>query len=512
MFEWKHSVEKNRIKAVKLGLRTKPYDIADVKVMSDDQVLKIRKSLDSVINGEWDEQEFAFFESPAMVRLLIENRRIQEKPLFSLLSSQEQLLRFRENRLDGFKETVDELKQKYTCDWRTAQKRGLLDNYFSGVELYDKIFKRTPYELYNDDYSDYIKTLTAEQYIDLLVKLRLPSQPENFDDPRTFIDVGLSQVAVYTEIIKQIPVTEKIQIVGDGIGIASYVCRMMNRLYTSFEPNPIGDVAREISLITKQDDDFDPACVVFFGNVINYLTESQISRILLLPKVVIWDEKPSYLIDVKNGGDFRLWYRGITVIIMDSGKYRYIPFLKSQMLKNEVYPLDVVSDAIITSLRQSLISRGATGPGLCSRKDKKKPKVKKFYVCVEFAAARRHIKGAKSCVYHLPTNSYVTSSQAHSGQVKNYEGHLIEWYEGRKYLLDTYYGPLSYDKYSSVVLSQAQLIEEGIYKAEGVPNPSRIRMIRDVDQLIRVVFIRTDYDGFSYFQSASFYCYKDTYK
>lgn len=488
--QWILFSDKNRRIAKQKGIRLDPYNLSDVQQFTADDLQRIRDSVDSFEKGHWDEKEYAYFESDSIVRLIIDNKKIIPRQSFETLTNTEKLVVLRQGQLRGFRESEESIKSCYVWTWQQAVERGCLDSYMAGVGVF-KDDVRSAGMVYSGDYDSYIKSLSAAEYMMLLFRKRTKAEPENFDDSRSFVDVGLSHVAIYTEIIKQVDETKSIFLVGDGIGVGSYVCRLLNRTYGSSEPYDIGREARTIGLINCDEGDVDKYDVVFLGNVVNYLSLEQFRKFSQRDNVIMWDERPLGIENFSSGGDYRLWWRGTHVFIPDSGRYKYLPYLRRKMNKSKFKGIDQVSQAIIVSsgLHKSV---GTT-----------------LYVGVDYATIA---KMPMRNVYHIPTNSFVNSAQARDGQLKRFKEDLIEWYESRYYLLETSYGPIEYEGYVSTTLTGVQLYDVDVYRCLEVKSPARIKYAVYVDRKVRVIYLYTDKDKWSYYQSTSSYCYTSTLK
>jgi len=158
-------------------------------------------------------------------------------------------------------------------------------------------------------YYDYLKKTYKEEEIFLMYKSFLMRNPvgvplwENeYKDPTSFVFYFERQLSQYIDVIRAIETKGRLNIIGDGPGTASLAAWTLGRDYVSMEPNPIGDIARNIGLIKVGVGDKDNDILLLF-NVKEYLTKKEMEEYLTYDSVVLVDENVDKQI---KGMDFHI--------------------------------------------------------------------------------------------------------------------------------------------------------------------------------------------------------------
>jgi len=132
---------------------------------------------------------------------------------------------------------------------------------------------------YCDDYYNWVRTFEIEEivrrYRSWLIRCQqnLSLSKGKYGDPLAFVEKMEKQIPLYVDIIKAIASDKELYIVGDGPGTASIAALMCSRPYFSYEPNPIGEEAVKLGIITqtqKQDSRKSKSVVLLF-NVLEYI-------------------------------------------------------------------------------------------------------------------------------------------------------------------------------------------------------------------------------------------------
>jgi len=109
------------------------------------------------------------------------------------------------------------------------------------------------YERVNAEFTMKAKMIAYRRWLhehDVSVKVR----EITYNDPREFVFTFEKQFAFYYEVMYELKKNNpgvKVFIPCDGVGAMSYVCNILGIDYFSTEPMPIGDVARELMLISS---------------------------------------------------------------------------------------------------------------------------------------------------------------------------------------------------------------------------------------------------------------------
>jgi len=146
----------------------------------------------------------------------------------------------------------------------------------SSPDMYD--FK------YGSDYHIYLssfnKFFLVNKYMDWMRKnnATVPIKDNDYSNPLNFVDYFNRQIGQYMDVIRQ-QRDRRYYIVGDGPGTASVACLLLGVDYYSYEPNAIGDRAREIGLVTSQyeGEPLPSVDIVFLANVDPYVDYDQYS-------------------------------------------------------------------------------------------------------------------------------------------------------------------------------------------------------------------------------------------
>jgi hypothetical protein len=209
--------------------------------------------------------------------------------------------------------------------------------------------------IFSHDYDDYFRSMSPVKYFELIGQLRsrIPAKDQVYDNPCTFIDTAMDQVEKYVEIIRHME--SPIYIPGDGIGLGSYVCRMLGKDYVSSEPNDIGREAVLCGLISNSNKfnlvDVRGCKSVFCANVVKYLDIDVFNMLCDEYNVAQWDEQPILYGKWFNGGDVRLWYNYYMESIMKDTKFKYETILINLSKKFNLVATDNLCRAALRKLK-----------------------------------------------------------------------------------------------------------------------------------------------------------------
>jgi len=338
--------------------------------------------------------------------------------------------------------------------------------------------------LYCGDYDDYIHSITDVMYMRHLSENRqwLAVKHQDYDSPTTFVITAMDQVEKYICAIKPLP--EPVYIPGDGIGIGSYVCKMLGKKYVSSEPYSIGREAILVGLITSgrfyREEDALVCKSVFFGNLSAFVSPNY--KNLCNIKICLWDEQPD-LRDIEwyNGGDSRLWYSYPVVPVVPEMKIKYVRALINLGKKFNIIPVDNITKAIY-----------------------KKYKIKSNDKCKELKVGAYPRSGEN--MYCFTTRAFTYDiKHGRRGQMKDL-GDMIEWVPD-KILLDGYVGPVGMSEYDNNVLKVFEFDGTTIIAKE--PNYRRIRYVKLGNEKHRISLVGYDeINKLARFMLNSEYCYR----
>lgn len=471
-----------RSRAFGLGLRMKPYTREEVLLMDQDQLDMIRKSVLSMAT-KWDEKEYAYFLSEPHIKLLIDSVRPRKKTTYIeakesgemefYIMYHEQYQKFWDNEFHKKYLFADDyefyLREETINGLDHAKALGMVAEYFSGIGIFPEVGSSRRV-IYNNDYDLYIAQLTPPEYLELVSKYRKyePAKYQKFDDPRTFIDTALNQVEKYVAIMQDLE--EPIYIPGDGLGIGSYVARMLKKKYFSSEPHKIGYEARKCGLITSDRPFMLLDCVgmktVFLANIVQYL-DSDIYKMLLDSKIKIclWDEMPDLSLGRwKNGGDVRLWYNYDGPLVLKESKIKYERILLNLSKRFNLIPVDNLCVATLAKLR---IEKNSNSP---------------LIVCTH---PRR---GSPS--YCILTRSFnFDLKNGRTGQLKDICGETVEWSSDNK-LVDGFCGMLPLKEYEDKVIRKIRY--QGTYFTIKERVPGYKRFVQLANFRYKVAFVGCD--------------------
>jgi len=442
-------------RAISLKLRVHPYELDDIKVMSVDDLIRIKSSIKSLEEGNWDRKECAYFLSSNVSQLIISNKKITKVSghvmarELGCLGAYIQCFEYNvKNGIYDFFDDYEEYCSLYVLDsWEKSQNLGVLELYFSEIGIFEKKVSELYVVKYKGDYSSYISSLSYKEYFLLLSSFRrsCPVSRQDYMSPVTFVDTSMSQIEKYMVILKDM--NEPIYIPGDGIGTASYVCKMLGKKYLSSEPWSIGKEGVYCGLISKIGyfdlNDVALCSSVFLGNMAKYLSDADMYA-LSSYDVVQWDEQPILPGIWYNKGDVRLWSTIKSPLYLDERKVRYEDIVVHLSQKYCLVPMDNISNALLK--KKKIVP------------DSKLPKLNIGGVVK---------RGFPS--YNIYTRSYSNDlKHARSGQVKDL-GELIEWYIDSKYVLDGYYGPVNCRGYDTNVLKEYEFNGDEFVSTQNYP-------------------------------------------
>lgn len=432
-----------RRRARAIGLRLEPYEVEEARSMSSEHILKIRQSVIS-ISDKWNEEEYAFFVSEPLVKMIIENRKLEVKYTYLQACDynlQDLYIKFfedvdackRDVRFNGtfsFTDDYKEYLEKYTiCNYSHAIRLGKVDEYFSGVGIFP-LKESSRRIIYANDYDEYISQLSHVEYFELIVQFRnrVPAKDQTYDNPVTFVDTALDQIEKYIEVLRVME--EPIYIPGDGIGAGSYACKVLGKQYFSSEPNLIGKEARLCGLISSSNSfnllDARGCKSVFLANVVKYLDQDVFTMLRSDNKVVQWDEQPILHGKWYNGGDVRLWFNYYTEPMIKETKLKYDRILLNLSKKFNLVASDNLCRA---ALRKLDIKKNNKSPLLISTH----PKIGIPSYCI------------------LTRGFNFDAKNGHVGQIKDFVTEQIKW-SSNGVLLDGYCGKLPLQQYENKVL------------------------------------------------------------
>jgi hypothetical protein len=271
-----------------LGLSYEPYNREDIENLTSQELREIEVAIKQKEDQHYN---FRIFFTPSLERLIIQQRIVynnikivnwrmaKEKGVLSeYFSGQGQWPEeIQTGRCQYSGDIEDYYSQEGVTSYSQAVTWGLVREYFSGIGLFPEVKKAYLRCRYAGDYDSYIKSLSYEEYFALLKSFGRREAPsrQDYTDAATFIGTACENYADYFDLIKDMP--EPIYIPGDGVGMASYICRLLGKQYYSTEPNHIGKEARLVGLIQSDEPyrkDFMsilPFKSVFFGNMVRYI-------------------------------------------------------------------------------------------------------------------------------------------------------------------------------------------------------------------------------------------------
>jgi len=242
--------------------------------------------------------------------------------------------------------------------WQEALEKGVIHQYFAGQEYFPAIDN---YEIVDkaEGIDEYIMSLTDDQYLQDLSKysVDLPTRYEKYDTPLSFVRVAMSQLELYTEVLSTMK--EPIYIPGDGLGLGSIVCRMLGKQYVSSEPNSIGDIAIKKKIITEKDSyQYKEECnSVFFGNVLLLLHSDVVFDWLDRGKQVEIVEKSGICCSDyvrKKDPDTKIWLFPTSRVEWWSSISRHIVVLDMNYFRSDqpkiFFPRDRLAENMLTRL------------------------------------------------------------------------------------------------------------------------------------------------------------------
>jgi len=319
--------ELNRLKARVFanGCSVEPYTDGDLKKFDSDDLKRISEAMLSpstqVVEGRY------FCSEPwirAQIGLMVSRYRVTSKYIKTWKDAEKQ------GCLDEYFAGIDSwpLKEKgafiqYSGDileyyrergiasWEQARDNNCLAEYFSGVGIFPVVGRRYKLMTVANDYEEYIKSMTYDQYLELLRNnsAHEPARNESYNNATTFYQTAMTQIGEYVKIIKDM--NGKIYIPGDGIGIGSYVARMLGKDYYSSEPNNIGREAILMGVISaKEKYDHSKAKLcdsVFFGNCYSYCIDEKMYEELSDKEVIIYDEQPPLFQSMYPKEHYKCW-------------------------------------------------------------------------------------------------------------------------------------------------------------------------------------------------------------
>jgi len=259
--------------------------------------------------------------------------------------------------------------------WRKAKECGKLARYFQGWGFFPKV-EDAYMDCWNvGDYESYLKSISFEEY---LVHLRdfsshIPARFGVYDSPLVFYQTAMCQISEYISVISKLE--GKIYIPGDGLGLASYVCKLLKKDYFSCEPNEIGRDAIVMGLISSKEvfseDHLKGCSVIFFGNCVYEIFSDviELNKYRDKYKIVVYDEKGLALSRFQNskllrvGGklslDFSKWfsfrpfYPGMTYKIWyswdvgEKSSFRFSEFYRRDVGNKMWLPTDNVAESVL---------------------------------------------------------------------------------------------------------------------------------------------------------------------
>jgi len=271
-------------------------------------------------------------------------------------------------------------------NWRQAKEQNKLEVYFSGYGLFPKVQDAYRVRSYKNDYDEFVKSLSFEEYLNFLRDHfeHIAPRRQVYSSAVYFYQTAMCQVAEYIEVLKDM--IEPIYIPGDGIGIGSYVCSLLGKQYYSSEPSDMGREAVLMGVIkerAKYSKEKAYECAsVFFGNCLYEIFLDDAERASALfelrqLRVVVYDErgltqswrKLNYDPEVFSNGfsECALWvsddyrfYPGSSYKVWysyrdssDKGKeffYKYQAFYEHVKSDTVFVPIDTVSESIMTAM------------------------------------------------------------------------------------------------------------------------------------------------------------------
>jgi len=280
----------------------------------------------------------------------------------------------------------DYYQHRGITSWLQAEREGKLAMYFSGVGFFPKEKEAYRLRQYKGDYDIFLKSLTFERYLCYLRDYfdHIPARRQIYTSAVHFYQTAMCQISEYIEIIKDMD--DPIYIPGDGVGIGSYVCRLLGKRYYSSEPSEMGSDAVIMGMITEKasyDQKRAKECVsVFFGNCVYEIFPKEVARWMELQylkvegvKVVICDDKgliqsqcclsnheePEVIYDrieccrlkvtdsyeYYPGGSYKVWYSYERV---RDFQYKYQAFYKHIKAGTVFVPIDVVAESIMSAI------------------------------------------------------------------------------------------------------------------------------------------------------------------
>jgi len=490
--KFRDNESKYKLVALRTGLRVRPYERADVLAMVDEDIVRIRESINSM-SLDWDMKEYAYFVSSPVVKTAIDSKKLIEFTSYKemiLAGKIDRYLQFHENKknLYGVPDDYDTYLENETLyNWCQAVRLEKEDEYFQGIGIFPEkiVSKRVKY---SGDYDEYIKSLTDVQLFQLYSKYRQPLsvRHQTYERATTFVQTMTEQIEKYILVLRDME--EPIYIPGDGIGTGSYVCRMLKKRYISCEMNSIGYESYLVGLITHfgvfRLEDAETCASVFLGNVVNYLSEDEMASISH-KKICIWDEQPKNIDGWVNGGDVRLWYNYSIIPVLPEMKFKYPVILSNLSNKYNLVPEDNICKAIMIKYK---ISPNARKKLLITSH----PVVGKPSYCVFTRSFSYDVKHGRK------------------GQMKDLCGEMIEW-RPDPMILDGYFGKVALAEYEKNVLSSFEFNGD-IIEAK-VKYPARYKYVRMGSENVKVVHVGNNLvTGKSQYRFNSDYKFTKEYK
>jgi hypothetical protein len=444
--------------AIRRKLRINPYTFVDLRSMSNEDILRIQESRESLCYKRWDEKEYAYFVSPEFVQLAFDQLKLKEYKTYKEVIAaglEEAYVQYHLNKVDSkvkFPMDFDVYREEKTLSsWEQADRLGKIHEYMSGIRFFPKV-ESDRRVFYKGDYEEYIKSLSPVQLFDLLGRYRSPIPPsvQTYERPETFIDTALMQSDKYVSVIRGMP--EPVYAPGDGFGICAYVCKMLGKKCVSTEDSDIGYEARLIGLIDHKElfkiNRLKEARSVFLGNMINYLSDEEYEQICGHEFVVQWDEQPRINKgEWYNLGDVRGWSTKQSPYVVREGKVVYEKILVNLGDKYDLFPEDPLATAACKKLNIPVC--GVT---------KEKLRIACKNVCGEAS-------------YNIFTRSFSQDlKHGRPGHDKDV-GELIEWYPDQYYVLDGYYGPVVMSRHDDNILREFKW--DGKFIAAVLSHPKR---------------------------------------
>jgi len=186
------------------------------------------------------------------------------------------------------REIVKQEKRMKIVSYYQAREKKVLKSYFKNIDWLELAKDESSPDMYDfkygSDYHIYLssfnKFFLVNKYMDWMRKnnATVPIKDNDYSNPLNFVDYFNRQIGQYMDVIRQ-QRDRRYYIVGDGPGTASVACLLLGVDYYSYEPNAIGDRAREIGLVTSQyeGEPLPSVDIVFLANVDPYVDYDQYS-------------------------------------------------------------------------------------------------------------------------------------------------------------------------------------------------------------------------------------------